>query len=647
MELDRNALHESRKAVAQGIADNLTRYGDLGNPISGDGTHGTASHIVRMGNANYLRYLAYTAKQGDIGNQHFLSKHDMEKEGLSAVPGTKPIIIERWTIDAKKQYHVFDLPLYPVSHMEGPESALSPYYSPEYPSKRYPVPKTVLAKLFLEAGVLEEGKREDTEALYHAARAYAKKRSPENPLQQACLTHLLVQEASLSPDYHREPLLDAAGIQKIQHDPDSLFTAFSHASKEMQEIREELRFAKRRLEQEQTAERARLDEAYKGKPFEGLRVTYFYSESPKDFIDREGNPIPFNQEYGTELRGEDAYRFLMQVNLADKKHFPKTSYQETEFAISYKDTSLGGHTYDLGTLELGNKKTVAEAMEQATTKTIRSFLHEEERLTGHLKTIQQYGSAEEKTQPQYQSKEAYQEYLRARLQTIQNIWSAFKKEEQAYLQEHPEYDKINTEDAHPYIAICKEADLEKMQERGIVSEVLPKDALHDFVTFTPGPSETQYALYAAAGGEKADLAKAKNASGLCYAEQEKLAPGLVAFVTPVRPDNARAWLEFHLANGEFPKKVLYAIPKETIKEIQSLQSIRLECTSYIPTQELATNAHVEVLQGIKAIQAFRIHVRRDDEAMKDAIESHTYLPGKVAKKELALFLGDKPIFQLT
>lgn len=161
MELDRNALHESRKAVAQGIADNLTRYGDLGNPISGDGTHGTASHIVRMGNANYLRYLAYTAKQGDIGNQHFLSEHDMEKEGLSAVPGTKPIIIERWTIDAKKQYHVFDLPLYPVSHMEGPESALSPYYSPEYPSKRYPVPKAVLAKLFLEAGVLEEGKRED------------------------------------------------------------------------------------------------------------------------------------------------------------------------------------------------------------------------------------------------------------------------------------------------------------------------------------------------------------------------------------------------------------------------------------------------------------------------------------------------------
>ena len=186
-----------------------------------------------------------------------------------------------------------------------------------------------------------------------------------------------------------------------------------------------------------------------------------------------------------------------------------------------------------------------------------------------------------------------------------------------------------------------------MQKRGIVSEVLPKDALHDFVTFTPGASETQAALYAATGGEEADLAKARNASGLCYTEQEKLAPGLVAVVTPVRPDNARAWLEFHLVDGEFPKKVLYAIPKETVKELQSLQSIRLECTSYIPAQELATNAKVEVLQGIKAIQAFRIHVRHDDEAMEDAIVAHTYLPGKAAKKELALFLGDKPIFQLT
>ena len=52
MELDRNALHESRKAVAQGIAENLTRYGDLGNPVIGYGTHGTVSHIVRMGNAS-------------------------------------------------------------------------------------------------------------------------------------------------------------------------------------------------------------------------------------------------------------------------------------------------------------------------------------------------------------------------------------------------------------------------------------------------------------------------------------------------------------------------------------------------------------------------------------------------------------------
>ena len=97
MELDRNALHESRKAVAQGIADNLTRYGDLGNPISGDGTHGTASHIVRMGNANYLRYLAYAAKQGGIGSQHFLSERDMKREGLSVSPGIEPLVIERWT----------------------------------------------------------------------------------------------------------------------------------------------------------------------------------------------------------------------------------------------------------------------------------------------------------------------------------------------------------------------------------------------------------------------------------------------------------------------------------------------------------------------------------------------------------------------
>ena len=153
MELDRNALHESRKAVAQKIAENLLLYGDLEAPNSGYGSHGTQDHIVAMGSANYLRYLAYIQSEPN-GSQHFLTETEAAKEGLTIKRGTEPLILERWTVDAAKEYHAFDLPLYPVHHMEGEHKTLTAYMRRDLLRQHQPS-RAALAKFFESAGVLQ------------------------------------------------------------------------------------------------------------------------------------------------------------------------------------------------------------------------------------------------------------------------------------------------------------------------------------------------------------------------------------------------------------------------------------------------------------------------------------------------------------
>lgn len=154
MEFDFKTLRESRKAVARKIAENLLLYGDLEAPNSGYGSHGTQDHIVAMGSANYLRYLAYIQSEPN-GSQHFLTEPEAAKEGLTIKRGTSPLILERWTVDAAKEYHAFDIPVYPVHHMEGEHKTLTAYMRRDLLRQHQPS-RAALAKFFENAGVLQK-----------------------------------------------------------------------------------------------------------------------------------------------------------------------------------------------------------------------------------------------------------------------------------------------------------------------------------------------------------------------------------------------------------------------------------------------------------------------------------------------------------
>jgi hypothetical protein len=453
MEFDFKALRESRKAVAQKIAENLLLYGDLEAPNSGYGSHGTQDHIVAMGSANYLRYLAYIQNEPN-GSQHFLTEPEAAKEGLAIKRGTEPLILERWTVDAAKEYHAFDLPVYPVHHMEGEHKALTAYMRRDLLRQHQPS-RAALAKFFENAGVLQKDAPQDTETLYHAARAYAKQKFPEISTNQACFVHLLMKQNGIQPDYPHEPLLTAEEVKRyIQEAPNLIFSSISRASKEAKKVQQELRFVERQLKQ-----------------------------------DKEVN-------------------------------------------------------------------------------------------------------------------------------------------------------------AHPYIAICKESDLAEMQKRGLFIETLPKDTLHDFVTFSPGQWETNEVLGAIDSQDPETIDTAKEDPYICLGQQQELSEGLVAFTTKASPDDDR-WLDIDRAeeNG-FPKRVLYTMPKEDVSRIKDLSAITLQYKSYAISDSLEVENSSLTFRGLKAIQWFRSNVVQDDTAYKEALEKRMYLPGMAPKRELVLSCEGKPIFSM-
>lgn len=453
MEFDFKTLRESRKAVAQKIAENLLLYGDLEAPNSGYGSHGTQDHIVAMGSANYLRYLAYIQNEPN-GSQHFLTEPEAAKEGLTIKRGTSPLILERWTVDAAKEYHAFDLPVYPVHHMEGEHKTLTAYMRRDLLRQHQPS-RAALAKFFENAGVLQKDAPQDTETLYHAARAYAKQKFPDISTNQACFVHLLMKQNGIQPDYSHEPLLTAEEVKRyIQEAPDLIFSSISRASKEAKKVQQELRFVERQLKQDKEV------------------------------------------------------------------------------------------------------------------------------------------------------------------------------------------------DAHPYIAICKESDLAEMQKRGLVTETLPKDTLHDFVTFSPGQWETNEVLGAIDSQDPETIDTAKEDPYICLGQQQELAEGLVAFTTKASPDDDR-WLDIDRAeeNG-FPKRVLYTMPKEDVSRIKDLSAITLQDKSYAISDSLEVENSSLTFRGLKAIQWFRSNVVQDDTAYKEALEKRMYLPGMAPKRELVLSCEGKPIFSM-
>lgn len=240
---DRKALFESRASIIKSLVNVIQIHHDLSftNTI---GTHGLRGHIVPMGNANYLRYLAYANEHPRAFGAHFLTESEALKEGLSVMPDAKPLILERWTVDRDKKYHCFEFPVYNVTDLDGPTSVLNAYGRRHLPEPFHPSDDGI-AQLFENAGVLPKGAPRNAETFNQAVRAYAEKVLPGREMEQKHFLHLFrtMSQRSLS-----QPIYTEDDAKLFQEEPNRLFSTFSVASKAIRHAKEELRFIEKQIQ---------------------------------------------------------------------------------------------------------------------------------------------------------------------------------------------------------------------------------------------------------------------------------------------------------------------------------------------------------------------------------------------------------------
>lgn len=638
-ELSFKAFRDARKAVASVIIENLEYYRRLGPMSNTFGTHGVQGHIVPMGNANYLRYLAY-ASQHHNTSTHFLSESDIQKEGLQIKEGAEPLIIERWTVDAQKNYHCFNYPVYSISDLNGPEKVLDAY------RKNLPQPfrtsREVIRRFLEEEEVLPKDAAHQANLLEQGIRAYAAKAAPDTLREQKHLAYLLLLTADLRPDNTTSPLYTEEDIQRLKDAPSLLFASFSAASKKMKSIRERLRFLERQIEQEKEEHVARLVEEEKTQPLASLRVIYHWSESPSAFTDKDGKPLPMDEDF--ELTGEDAYRFLVQANLADKKSFhDNDGYYKTKFTLAYGNTELGTNRYDLGDPCFDNQKSIAKAMEAHMTGPYQYYLNNDDKLRQHFSVMQQFNGEELRGDPDYATPEAYRAKLQKNVDELHQFWQDFSKQEQAFLQEHPEYEKMNQEDAGLYIAMCPISEYEVAKASGMVMETVPKDELHDFVTCEPSAWKVHQAVMIITKDAVKENDQLKRYSG--YAENPSIPEGFIAFKTAISPASI-IWDNRRDAE-KYPVGLSYVIPKEQIEKLQCLEDISLTWGSYKPAIEQPSEYPPQTSTSLHALKNFEIAVNHDDQIYKEALSKRVYVPGTCSQNELTVSVKGKPIYQIS
>ncbi len=634
---NRKALFESRASIIKSLVNVIQIHHDLSftNTI---GTHGLRGHIVPMGNANYLRYLAYANEHPRAFGAHFLTESEALKEGLSVKPDAKPLILERWTVDRDKKYHCFEFSVYNVTDLDGPTSVLNAYGRRHLPEPFHPSDDGI-AQLFENAGVLPKDAPRNAETFNQAVRAYAEKVLPGREIEQKHFLHLF---RAMSQRPLSQPIYTEDDAKLFQEEPNRLFSTFSVASKAIRHAKEELRFIEKQIQREKEEHMAALIEEEKTHPLASLRVIYHWSESPSVFTDKDGKPLPMDE--GFELTGEDAYRFLVQANLADKKNFHGTGgYYKTKFALAYGNTELGTDRYDLGDPCFDNQKSIAKAMEAHMTRPYQYYLDNDDKLRQHFSVMQQFNGEELRGDPDYATPEAYRAKLQKNVDEIHQFWQDFSKQEQAFLQEHPEYEKMNQEDAGLYIAMCPISEYEVAKASGMVMETIPKDELHGFVTCEPSAWKVHQAVMIITKDAVEENDQLKRYSG--YAENPSIPEGFIAFKTAISPASI-IWDNRRDAE-KYPVGLSYVIPKEQIEKLQCLEDISLTWGSYKPAKEQPSEYPPQTSTSLHALKNFEIAVNHDDQIYEEALSKRVYVPGICPQNELTVSVKGNPIYQIS
>lgn len=448
-------IYQQRDELNKKLVEALSMYGNLEPPgyIGRPYNEGAKSKYAFTA-TNYLRLLV-AEREHNATDPRWISASTVERKGYTLKDGAKPVGIEYWKTlpdnryegEVREFYNAADIAQYddrPLNYT-GSDNDNDFGYAMD---------------LLRDSGIKVPGNA-TAEQIFDITKEHAKKNGA-NEFSSALAGQLMLKTCHLTYDFTKKPLFTQEQIEKLEQNPKIIFRAMKSAQAVINKLeynmQRKMDESMKRIQQE--IDLRKLNAAEGREPFRNLKVDYAWSEG-MPLKDMNGNDYKEN----ITLTGEDAYKFLVQLNASDKQHFndrrPKGdfTYDKAKLSISYGRYEHGEMRIDLGDLELGNKDSITEALTKRLSEFRDRILDDAPTRRMILDNHKDEGLTEAQLIADCQEEN----------RIFREEMELFAQEEKRYLAVHPEIQKINQEHANAFLYTCSQKDLDLIPQNRILN----------------------------------------------------------------------------------------------------------------------------------------------------------------------------------
>lgn len=439
-------IFESRDIVNKIIVDNLADYGNIEPPELYGRSHNEGTRTkYPFSAANYLR-IAASQRENSYHDLRWFSEQAIEDQHFTIKSDAKPVEIEYWKgIDDVQSYEGYLRKFYnaeDIVELDGSQKMVS---GNEDTDIEYALDLLRVNKFDVDRKITSYDK------IFSAVHDYAKENGADEFAAQMT-SQVFFKTSHLGYDYARHPLYTEEQIRKLAANPKIIFRAMKKA----QELVSGMQQAQDK-ELKSMTDKIKIEQ---NQPFKDLFVDFFWSERClKDLQSKE-------YQEGQHLKGEAAYQFLVQLNVADKEQFNSKlqgfgNYDKTKLAIKYGNYDHGEMRIDLGDLELSNKTLIADALVVRFNEYRNYLMTNDQAMNAHMSFQKSQG--EEVTREQVIA-ECEKENIQCK-KAMQQL----AKEEKRYLEKNPELKQINEQKADTFLYYCKEQDFSSVPNNMVLT----------------------------------------------------------------------------------------------------------------------------------------------------------------------------------
>lgn len=341
--MDTKEIFAERDAINRQLTEALSKYGNLEPAhLIGRPYNAGAKSKYTFGAGNYLRLAAIQQAQR-FDDPRWLPESFIKKRGLKPAEDAHPVKVEYWE-NKDGKVHGEERLFYNVAEVPG--------YTKELLVRKVNEPTDFeYARDLLKVSCIKVHDHATSKEIFDAAKEYAIQNGC-NGFAAPIAAQMVLKASFLDMDYTKNHLFNEEQIEKMEKEPKILF----HAAQQAQKVLNKLLYAQE-LEMQKGKEQARIAlEARKHCNssdrikclMSPLRICHHLEGGSRPLLDKEGKELP----KGTKIRGEAAYRLLVELNRQDKSVFNRKFLGGSEFSqrlnIRYGAYEQGTETYQIG-----------------------------------------------------------------------------------------------------------------------------------------------------------------------------------------------------------------------------------------------------------------------------------------------------------